>query len=123
MVLLGTSTGGMTNKRYNRFGDVPIIGAGTYANNATCGVSCTGHGEFFMRYVVAHDVSARMEYLNEDLETAAYHVVNKKLVEKKGSGGLIAVDRFGNVAMPFNSKGMYRGYAKNGERVVKIYEN
>lgn len=121
-IVAGTSTGGMTNKRYNRFGDVPIIGAGTYADNATCGVSCTGHGEYFIRYAVAHDVSARMEYLGESVADAAHHVVNVKLVEKKGSGGLIALDKFGNVTMPFNSKGMYRGYAKPDERVVKIYE-
>ena len=121
-IVAGTSTGGMTNKRYNRFGDVPIIGAGTYADNNTCGVSCTGHGEYFIRYAVAHDVSARMEYLGESVGEAAEYVVNKKLVEKKGSGGLIALDAKGNVTMPFNSKGMYRGYAKPGERVVKIYE-
>ncbi len=122
-IVAGTSTGGMTNKRYNRFGDVPIIGAGTYADNNTCGVSCTGHGEYFIRYAVAHDVSARMEYLEESLSDAANHVVNKKLVDKGGSGGLIAVDAYGNVAMPFNSAGMYRGYAKPNERVVKIYED
>jgi len=121
-IVAGTSTGGMTNKRYNRFGDVPIIGAGTYADNATCGVSCTGHGEYFIRYAVAHDVSARMAYLNESLSDAAGHIVNTKLVEKGGSGGLIAIDSYGNVAMPFNSSGMYRGYAKPNERVVKIYE-
>lgn len=117
----GTSTGGMTNKRWGRVGDSPIIGAGTYADNATCGVSCTGHGEYFIRYAVAHDVSARMAYLNEPIETAADHVINKTLVEKGGSGGLIALDTNGNVAMPFNSKGMYRGYAKPGERVVLIF--
>ena len=122
-IVAGTSTGGMTNKRYNRFGDVPIIGAGTYADNNTCGVSCTGHGEYFIRYAVAHDVSARMEYLKESLSDAATHVINKKLVDKGGSGGLIAVDSYGNVAMPFNSAGMYRGYAKPNERVVKIYED
>mgnify|MGYP000040811201 CR=1 FL=1 len=122
-IVAGTSTGGMTNKRYGRFGDVPIIGAGTYADNATCGVSCTGHGEYFIRYAVAYDVSARMKYLGEGLQEAADHVVNTTLVEKKGSGGLIAIDEYGNVAMPFNSAGMYRGYAKSGERIVKIYEN
>ena len=121
-IVAGTSTGGMTNKRWGRVGDSPIIGAGTYANNATCGVSCTGHGEYFIRYAVAHDVSARMLYLKENVATAADHVVNKTLVEKGGSGGLIALDAFGNVAMPFNSEGMYRGYAKPGERVVKIYK-
>ena len=122
-IVAGTSTGGMTNKRYNRFGDVPIIGAGTYADNSTCGVSCTGHGEFFIRYAVAHDVHARIKYLNEPLAKAADHVINKLLVEKGGSGGLVSLDAMGNVSMPFNSKGMYRGYAKPGERVVAIYDN
>jgi len=122
-IAAGTSTGGMTNKRWGRVGDSPIIGAGTYADNETCGISCTGHGEYFIRYAVAHDVSERMKYLKEDLATAADHVVNKTLVEKGGSGGLIGLDAKGNVAMVFNSKGMYRGYAKPGERVVKIYED
>ena len=117
----GTSTGGMTNKRFNRIGDAPIIGAGCYANNNTCAISSTGHGEFFIRYAVAHDISARMEYLKEDLNTAANEVVNGKLVEVGGSGGIISVDKYGNVAMPFNSEGMYRGYAKPGERGVYIY--
>ncbi len=117
----GTSTGGMTNKRYNRLGDSPIIGAGTYANNATCAVSCTGHGEFFIRYVVAYDVSALMEYKGLSLQEAANHVVLEKLVAKKGSGGLIAVDAKGHIAMPFNTPGMYRGYARAGERVVEFY--
>ena len=121
-ITAGTSTGGMTNKRWGRVGDSPIIGAGTYADNATCGISCTGHGEYFIRYAVAHDVAARMAYLNEDVNTAADHVVNKTLVEKGGSGGLIALDAFGNVSMPFNSKGMYRGYARPDGRVVKIYK-
>ncbi|MAT53372.1 MAG: beta-aspartyl-peptidase [Saprospirales bacterium] len=117
----GTSTGGMTNKRWGRIGDSPIIGAGTYADNATCGVSCTGHGEYFIRYTVAADVAHRMAYLGESVEEAANFVINKKLVEKGGSGGLIAMDAKGNVAMPFNTEGMYRGYARPGERVVKIY--
>ncbi len=121
-IVAGTSTGGMTNKRWGRVGDSPIIGAGTYADNATCGVSCTGHGEYFIRYAVAHDVSARMLYLKENVATAADHVVNKTLVEKGGSGGLIALDAYGNIAMSFNSEGMYRGYAKPNERVVKIYK-
>lgn len=122
-ITAGTSTGGMTNKRWGRVGDSPIIGAGNYADNATCGVSCTGHGEYFIRYAVAHDVAARMSYLKESVVQAADHVVNKTLVEKGGSGGLIALDANGKVAMPFNSKGMYRGYARPGERVVKIYED
>jgi L-asparaginase / beta-aspartyl-peptidase len=117
----GTSTGGMNNKRYNRIGDTPVIGAGTYANNATCAVSSTGHGEYFMRYVVAYDISALMEYKNLGLEAAANHVVHEKLMQAGGSGGVIAVDRHGNVAMPFNSEGMYRGFARPGERVVKIF--
>jgi beta-aspartyl-peptidase (threonine type) len=119
----GTSTGGMTNKRWNRVGDAPIIGAGTYANNATCGISATGHGEYFIRYTVAHDVSALMEYKNLSLEEAADVVVNQKLKNAGGEGGLIAIDKNGNVAMPFNSEGMYRGYAKPGERFVEIYRD
>ena len=119
----GTSTGGMTNKRYNRIGDSPIIGAGTYANNATCAVSATGHGEYFIRYTVAHDISALMEYKGMSLEAAGKEVINKKLVDAGGTGGVVAVDKNGNVAMPFNTEGMYRGYAKPGERVVKIYKD
>jgi len=117
----GTSTGGMTNKRWNRLGDAPIIGAGTYAVDDACAVSCTGHGEYFIRYAVAHDVWARVTYTGETLEQATDYIVNKKLVEKGGEGGLIAVDRYGQVAMPFNSEGMYRGYAFPGERKVMIY--
>jgi len=121
-LVAGTSTGGMTNKRYNRIGDAPIIGAGTYANNKTCAVSSTGHGEYFIRYAVAHDISARMEYLKEDLKTASDAVVNETLVKAGGSGGIIAVSKNGDVAMPFNTSGMYRGYAKPGEREVLIYK-
>ncbi|MFN0015424.1 MAG: isoaspartyl peptidase/L-asparaginase family protein [Saprospiraceae bacterium] len=117
-----TSTGGMTNKRWNRLGDTPVIGAGTYASNEACAVSCTGHGEYFIRYTVAHDVWARMAYGGLSLRDAAEAVVMKKLVEKGGEGGLIAVDKDGNIAMPFNSEGMYRGYAKPGERKVLIYK-
>ncbi len=117
----GTSTGGMTNKRYNRIGDSPIIGAGTYANNATCAVSSTGHGEFFMRYVVAYDIHARMAYGKESFQDAASMVIMKTLKEKGGTGGIIGVDKYGNVAMPFNTPGMYRGYAKPGEQEVFIY--
>jgi beta-aspartyl-peptidase (threonine type) len=122
-ICAGTSTGGMTNKKYDRIGDAPIIGAGTYADNSTCGVSCTGHGEFFIRYAVAYDVAARMEYKGISLDQAANEIVNEKLVEKGGSGGLVSLDRYGNIAMPFNSEGMYRGYVKPGERVVKIYKD
>lgn len=119
----GTSTGGMTNKKYGRVGDSPIIGAGTYANNKTCAVSCTGHGEYFIRNVVAYDVSAMMEYKNVSLEEAANEIVNKKLLDQKGMGGLIAVDAKGNIAMPFNTPGMYRGYVKkDGTIHVSIYK-
>ncbi len=105
-----TSTGGMTNKRWGRAGDSPIIGAGTYANNNTCAVSCTGHGEFFIRSVVAYDLSCLMEYKGLSLEQACHEVVNKKLVERGGEGGLIAIDALGNICLPFNSTGMYRGW-------------
>lgn len=118
----GTSTGGMTNKRWNRLGDSPVIGAGTFADNNTCAISCTGHGEFFIRYVVAYDVAALMEYKSLSLEDATNMVVMDKLVKAGGEGGLIAVDKNGNVAMPFNSEGMYRGYSRPGERVVEIYK-
>ena len=119
----GTSTGGMTNKRYNRFGDVPIIGAGTYANNNTCAVSCTGHGEYFIRWSVAHDISAMMEYKGVDLKTASEEVINGKLVKVGGSGGAVCVDKYGNVSLPFNSKGMYRGFVKaDGSREVAIFK-
>ena len=119
----GTSTGGMTNKKYNRFGDVPIIGAGTYANNYTCAVSCTGHGEYFIRWAVAHDISAMIEYKGVDLETAGKAVINEKLVKVGGSGGAICVDKYGNISMPFNSEGMYRGFVKaDGTRKVSIFK-
>jgi beta-aspartyl-peptidase (threonine type) len=120
----GTSTGGMTNKKYGRIGDAPIIGAGTYANNNTCAVSATGHGEFFIRSVVAYDISALMEYKGLSVKEAADEVVMKKLVERGGEGGLIALDRNGNIAMPFNSEGMYRGYVKaDGKSEVMIYKD
>ena len=122
-IVAGTSTGGMTNKKYGRIGDSPIIGAGTYANNATCGVSCTGHGEFFIRYAVAYDVHAHMAYAQKSLSEATETVVLKKLVDAGGSGGLIALDRLGNVAMTYNTEGMYRGYVKPGEREVGIYKD
>jgi L-asparaginase / beta-aspartyl-peptidase len=120
----GTSTGGMTNKRYNRIGDAPIIGAGTYANNNTCAVSATGHGEFFIRWTVAHDISALMEYKGLSLKEASELVVNEKLVRAGGSGGVICVDKSGNVSMPFNSKGMFRGFATaDGKEGVFIYKD
>ena len=114
----------MTNKRYGRVGDVPIIGAGTYADNATCAVSATGHGEFFIRTVVGHEIASQMRYGNKSLEDAANDVVMKQLVEMGGSGGIISIDRMGNIAMPFNSEGMYRGYRKaDQEAQVFIYKD
>ena len=119
----GTSTGGMTNKKYNRIGDSPIIGAGTYANNKTCAVSATGHGEFFIRYTVAHDISALMEYKNMSLADAANLVINQKLVNAGGTGGIIAVDKNGNISMTFNTNMMFRAYAKStGEKQVTIFK-
>ncbi|MFD2166876.1 isoaspartyl peptidase/L-asparaginase family protein [Thalassotalea euphylliae] len=109
----GTSTGGMTAKRYGRIGDAPIIGAGTYANNNSCAVSATGHGEYFIRYHVAADICARVEYQGKSLAEAADTVVNDVLVSAGGSGGVIAIDTQGNIAMPFNSKGMYRASMSN----------
>lgn len=107
-IAAGTSTGGMTAKRYGRVGDSPIIGAGTYANNDSCAVSATGHGEYFIRYNVAADICARMQYQGLSLKKAANKVVNGVLKEAGGAGGIIAVDRFGNISMPFNTQGMYR---------------
>jgi beta-aspartyl-peptidase (threonine type) len=120
-ITAGTSTGGMTNKRYGRFGDVPVIGAGTYADNATCGVSCTGHGEYFIRYAVGHDMTALMAYKGMSLEAAGQHIIHEKLKEAGGAGGLIAIDKNGNITMPFNTPGMYRGYARPGEREVGLF--
>ncbi len=117
-----TSTGGMTGKKFGRVGDSPIIGAGTYANNKTCAVSATGHGEYFIRNVVAYDISARMEYQGESLKEAADYVINNKLKEINASGGIIAVDKDGNYAMPFNTEGMFRGYVNSkGELEVKMF--
>ncbi len=121
-VAAATSTGGMTNKQFGRVGDTPVIGSGTYANNATCAVSCTGHGEYFLRSVVAYDVSCLMEYQGLSLEEATKKVVNEKLVNFGGEGGLIAVDAQGNISLPFNSPGMYRGYVReDGKYEVLIY--
>ncbi|MFB1479478.1 isoaspartyl peptidase/L-asparaginase [Corallococcus sp. RDP092CA] len=118
----GTSTGGMTNKRFGRVGDSPIIGAGTYADER-CAVSATGHGEFFIRYTVARDICARVEYQDLPLLEAANHVVNDVLVRAGGEGGVIAMDRQGHVAMPFNSSGMYRGYiGEDGTPTVSIFQ-
>lgn len=118
-----TSTGGMTNKKYGRVGDVPIIGSGTYANSVV-GISCTGWGEFFIRNVVAHDVAALMEYKGLSLKDATELLIMKKVPEMGGDGGLIALDKDGNVAMPFNTAGMYRGtVTKDGKIEVKIYND
>ena len=117
-----TSTGGMTNKKFGRIGDSPIIGAGTYAENSTCAVSCTGHGEFFMLGVTAFDVAARMKYKNLSLTDAANETI-QRLTEINGEGGFVAVDASGNVVLPFNSEGMYRGFVTNdGEIKIEIYK-
>ena len=119
----GTSTGGMTNKKYGRIGDSPIIGAGNYANNNSCAVSATGHGEFFIRYNVAYDISALMEYKSLSLQEAANIVINEKLVEAGGDGGVIAIDNKGNIAMPFNTNMMFRAYSKStGEKEIAIFK-
>jgi beta-aspartyl-peptidase (threonine type) len=119
-----TSTGGMTNCRYGRIGDSPIIGAGTYADNRTCAVSTTGHGEYFMRAVTAFDVSAMMEYCAMSLSLATEKAIYGRLTELGGTGGLIAIDRKGNIALPFNTPGMYRGYYLPDEPPkTMIYKN
>jgi beta-aspartyl-peptidase (threonine type) len=117
-----TSTGGMTNKRFGRIGDTPIIGAGTYADNRTCAISCTGHGEFFMRAVTAYDAACLMKYKDLNLREACDIAINYTLSELGGEGGLIAVDAAGNLALPFNSEGMYRAWISSKEGMtVKIY--
>lgn len=119
-----TSTGGMTNKRWGRIGDSPIIGAGTYANNASCAVSATGHGEYFIRSVVAYDVCALIEYRGLSLAAAAREVVQNKLRERGGEGGIIAVDASGKIVMEFNSPGMFRGMRdSSGQKQIAIYED
>ena len=118
-----TSTGGMTNKKFGRVGDSPIIGAGTYANNATCAISCTGHGEFFIRSIVAYDISCLMEYAGLTLKQACDKVVKDKLVKIGGEGGLVAVDKFGNIELSFNSEGMYRAMkSSESDSFIGIYE-
>ncbi len=118
----GTSTGGMTNKKWNRIGDVPVIGAGTYANNATCAVSSTGWGEFFIRNVVAYDISALIEYKGLSVKEAARIVIHDKVAKLGGNGGVIAIDNKGNVAMEMNTPGMYRAHINSqGELTVKIF--
>jgi beta-aspartyl-peptidase (threonine type) len=122
-IAAATSTGGMTNKKYGRIGDSPIIGIGTYANNKTCAISCTGHGEPFIRAVAAHDVSCLMEYKGLSLEEAMNVVVNDKLIKIDGQGGMIGVDANGNHAMVLNSAGMYRAFRNSeGEKDVAIYK-
>jgi beta-aspartyl-peptidase (threonine type) len=117
-----TSTGGMTNKKYGRVGDSPMIGAGTYANNRTCAISCTGHGELFIRSVVAYDISCLMEYKGLSLKAACDLVVYDKLVKIGGEGGLIAIDASGNIELPFNSEGMFRASIdSDANKSVMIY--
>ncbi|GAA3994367.1 beta-aspartyl-peptidase [Hymenobacter fastidiosus] len=119
-----TSTGGMTNKRYSRIGDSPIIGSGTFADNRTCAISCTGHGEFFLRAVVAHDISCLMEYRGLSLAEACRIVVHEKLAPVGGEGGLVAVDGLGNIALPFNSDGMYRASLSSASPLyIGIYKD
>lgn len=120
----GTSTGGMTNKRWGRIGDAPIIGAGTYANNNTCAVSSTGWGEFFIRAMVAHDISALMDYKGISLKEAAEKVIQNKLPKLGGSGGIIAVDKLGNLVMEFNTAGMYRASMNDkGDLKIGVYKD
>lgn len=120
-IAAGTSTGGMTDKKFGRVGDSPIIGAGTYADNATCGISATGHGEYFIRYTIARDVASLMEYEGMTLKEAAKQVI-AKLSDVGGDGGIIAMDRHGNIAMEFNTPGMYRGWIReDGKPHIEIY--
>lgn len=122
-IAAGTSTGGMTAKRYGRIGDSPIIGAGTYANNESCAVSATGHGEYFIRYNVASDICARVRYSGVELEQAANTVIHKVLKPAGGTGGIVAIDKDGNISMPFNTEGMYRASIDvNGKITVAIYK-
>ncbi len=119
-----TSTGGMTNKKFGRIGDSPIIGAGTYADNETCAISATGHGEYFIRAVVAHDIASLIRYKRLSLQAAAEEVIMKKLAKLGGTGGIVAIDRSGTIAMPFNTEGMYRAYkVHGGNTFVAIYKD
>ncbi|WP_179349132.1 isoaspartyl peptidase/L-asparaginase family protein [Winogradskyella pacifica] len=121
-IAAATSTGGMTNKKWGRVGDSPMIGAGNYANNKTCAISCTGSGEFFIRGVVAYDVACLMEHKGMSVKDASSEVIHKRILEIGGDGGLIAVDTNGNIAMPFNTEGMYRGQkSSDGVDDVSIY--
>ncbi len=121
-IAAGTSTGGMMNKEYNRIGDSPIIGAGTYADNQTCGVSCTGHGEYFIRVGVAKEISAQMEFGNKSLQEAVDFTLHERLTQINAGGGVIAIDKEGNVVMEFNTAGMYRGFRNSHETKVEIYQ-
>ena len=119
-----TSTGGMTNKRFGRIGDVPVIGAGTYASNESCAISATGHGEYFIRNVVSREICARMEYLGESLQEAAEAVVMERLLDHGGTGGVVGIDRSGHLTMTLNTPGMYRGHRLAGEELfTAIYED
>jgi beta-aspartyl-peptidase (threonine type) len=123
-ITAGTSTGGMTNKAFGRIGDSPVIGAGTYADNRSCGISATGHGEYFIRYAVAHDICARTLYKNETLNDAAEYVINKQLDRVGGDGGIIGLDKYGNPVMVFNTAGMYRGFkTESSKPQVYIYKD
>lgn len=123
-IAAATSTGGMTNKRHGRIGDTPMIGAGTYADNNTCAVSATGVGEYIMRAMVSHDIAALMEYKGMSLKEAAEFVIMKKFADLGGNGGVVALDKHGNIAMPFNSTGMYRGYMlADGTMELAIFED
>ena len=122
-IVAGTSTGGMTNKKWGRIGDSPIIGAGTYANNSTCGISSTGSGEYFIRTVAAFQVSSLLENHNYDLKKAMYKVIHEKIGEIGGDGGMIGIDKNSNISMEFNTAGMYRAYVnKYGEKNILLYE-
>lgn len=122
-IAAGTSTGGMTNKRWGRIGDAPIIGSGTYANNKTCGVSSTGWGEYFIRSQVAYDISAQMEYQKKSLKEATKDVIQNKLTKLGGTGGVVALDKNGNMSFEFNTEGMYRASMnEKGELIIKIYK-
>ncbi len=121
-IAAGTSTGGMTNKKYGRVGDSPIIGAGTYANNLTGGFSCTGHGEYYIRLGFSRDISAMMEYMHIDVQKACQAEI-EKLTQLGGTGGVIGLDKSGNIAMEFNTSGMFRGYIKStGEKYTAIFK-
>jgi beta-aspartyl-peptidase (threonine type) len=122
-IVAGTSTGGMTNKKWGRIGDSPIIGAGTYANNSTCGISSTGSGEYFIRTVAAYQVSSLLENHNYDLKKAMYKVIHEKIGAIGGDGGMIGIDKNSNISMEFNTPGMYRAYVnKYGEKNILLYE-